>query len=120
MWRMLVFLVDGAPTVTGGVFQYQRQRRIVSPIVAKPPPLLAAVFPWEHRGRSCNYEDAAFTSSLVEPLSLREVATTPCDAASTTAGFSWSRGGQVAVSGGGLIQQILTDSLALRQVHRIK
>ncbi|MED6160749.1 hypothetical protein PIB30_054275 [Stylosanthes scabra] len=46
--RTMSFLVNGTPTVTRGVFQAQRQRRLISPIVAKSPPLLAAIFLWDN------------------------------------------------------------------------
>ncbi|MED6122579.1 hypothetical protein PIB30_041035 [Stylosanthes scabra] len=72
-----------------------------------PSPLLAAIFPWERGERSSSYEEASFSSSLTRPTSLRETVTSQCDTAFTPAGFPWSHGSEVAISGGGATQNLV-------------
>ncbi|MED6156966.1 hypothetical protein PIB30_019088 [Stylosanthes scabra] len=104
-------IVAGVNTtmIDGGIWTRQL-RRFLS---LNPPPLLAAIFPWDRGGGGSHgiysATEVSFSSSRKRQASMGTAPTTPCDAIPTTTESPWGRDGQVAAFNGGATQKLVGE-----------
>ncbi|MED6188454.1 hypothetical protein PIB30_086121 [Stylosanthes scabra] len=85
-------------TMTDGRLRDPQLRRL---FLLNLPPLVAAVFSWDRRGRNSGFEEDLFSSLLTRLVSLRTAAMTSYNGAFTEARCPWSREREAVIPGFG-------------------